>query len=168
MIRSMSAAAAVAAAIVLSPGAAAAQVSSLDLDRFDGRWFEVERSPNDVQKTCWRAQIDFTAQQRAGRYSVLVTCTRARGGPVETLRANARPTDETNAKLRFTLTGLLGVGGLAGQTYWVWDRDPGYRWAILALPDRLRPVQDIQHLGHIARPDGGVVSPGPDARRGAG
>lgn len=134
MIRS-ALAAAVAAAVLLTSGGAAAQVSSLDFDRFDGRWFEVERSPNDVQKTCWRAQIDFT-QQRAGRYSVLVTCTRTQGGPVETLRANARATDETNAKLRFSLNGLLGFGGLAGQNYWVWERDPEYRWAILALPNR--------------------------------
>lgn len=134
MIRT--AAAALAAAAVLLPGAVAAQVSSVDLERFDGRWFEVERSPNDVQKSCWRAQIDFTAQRQAGRYGVLVTCTRTQGGAVETLRANARATDATNAKLRFSLTGLLGVGGLAGQNYWIWDRDPDYRWAILALPNR--------------------------------
>lgn len=136
MIRSIPVAAAMAAVAMLAAGAAEAQVRSLDLDRFDGRWFEIERSPNHVQKTCWRAQVDFTPQQTAGRYSVLVTCTRTQGGSVETLRANARATDETNAKLRFTLTGLLGVGGLAGQNYWVWDRDPDYRWAILALPDR--------------------------------
>ena len=136
MIRSIPVAAALAAVAMLVPGMAQAQVQSLDLERFDGRWFEIERSPNDVQKTCWRAQIDFTPQERAGRYGVLVTCTRTEGGPVETLRANARTTDETNAKLRFTLTGLLGIGGLAGQNYWVWDHDPNYRWAILALPDR--------------------------------
>ena len=34
-------------------------------------------------------------------------------GGVETLRANARVTDPgNNARFRFTLTGLLGVGGL--------------------------------------------------------
>lgn len=136
MNRSAPAVAALAAAVLLAPGDAGAQARSLDLDRFDGRWFEIERSPNDVQKTCWRAQIDFTPQRRAGRYSVRVTCTRTQGGAVETLRANAQATDETNAKLRFTLDGLLGFGGLAGQNYWVWERDPEYRWAILALPNR--------------------------------
>ena len=147
MIRSAPAIAAFAAAVLLAPGVAGAQVRSLDLDRFDGRWFEVERSPNDVQKTCWRARIDFTPQQRAGRYSVLVTCTRTQGGPVETLRANARATDETNAKLRFSLDGLLGFGGLAGQTYWVWERDPEYRWTVrtggsgIATPASARPSE---------------------------
>lgn len=136
MIRSKPAAAALSAAVVMAAGAAESQVRPLDLDRFDGRWFEIERSPNNVQRSCWRAQIDFTPQQQAHRYSVLVTCTRAQGGPVEMLRANARATDETKAKLRFTLTGLLGVGGLAGQNYWVLDRDRDYGWAILALPDK--------------------------------
>ena len=125
-----------AAVTVAMAGPADAQVRSLDLDRFDGRWFEIERTPNDVQKTCWRAQIDFTAQQRADRYRVLVTCTRSRGGPVETLRANAQPLDQSNARLRFTLDGLLGFGGLARQTYWVLDHDPAYRWAILSLPNK--------------------------------
>jgi len=116
---------------------ASAQSRSVDLDRFDGRWFEIARSPNDVQKDCRRAQIDFNPQTRAARYSIVVTCTRSADGDVETLRANARVTDtETNARFRFTLTGLLGVGGLAGQNYWVWDHAPDYSWAIMGLPNK--------------------------------
>ena len=42
----------------------------------------------------------------------------------------------TNAKFRFTLTGLLSFGGLAGQNYWVWDHAPDYSWAIMGLPDK--------------------------------
>ena len=114
-----------------------AQASNVNLDRFDGRWFEIARSPNDAQKDCRRAQIDFNPQTRAERYSIVVTCTRRADGVVETLRANARVTDtETNARFRFTLAGLLGIGGLAGQNYWVWDHAPDYSWAIMALPNR--------------------------------
>ena len=66
-----------------------------------------------------------------------MTCTRRADGVVETLRANARVIDPgNNARFRFTLTGLLGVGGLAGQNYWVWDHAPDYSWAILALPNK--------------------------------
>ena len=118
-------------------GTALAQSRAVDLDRFDGRWFEIERSHNDVQKDCSRAQIDFTPQNRADRYGIVVTCTRRADGRNETLRANARITDTTtNAKFRFTLPGLLSFGGLAGQNYWVWDHDPNYDWAILALPNK--------------------------------
>lgn len=135
MLREVFAGMFLAAAALAAPTPSFAQASSLDLDRFDGRWFEIERSPNDLQKSCWRAQIDLTPQGPR-RYDVLVTCTRSRGGPVETLRASARPAGDDNARLRFTLRGLLSFGGLAGQNYRVWDHDPAYRWAILALPNR--------------------------------
>lgn len=130
-------AATVLAAAIALPGVVAAQSTDVDLDRFDGRWFEIVRSPNDAQKDCSRAQIDLTPQAEAGRFNLTVTCTRRADGEVETLRAAARVTDTTtNAKFRFTLRGLLGVGGLAGQNYWVWDHAPDYSWAIMALPNR--------------------------------
>lgn len=116
---------------------AAAQSRNIVLDQFDGRWFEIARSHNDVQKDCRRAQIDFNPQRQANRYLIVVTCTRRADGVVETLRANARVTDPgTNARFRFSLSGLLGVGGLAGQNYWVWDHAPDYSWAIMGLPNR--------------------------------
>lgn len=129
--------AALALLIASAPAAASAQASNVDMDRFDGRWFEIARSPNDAQKDCRRAQIDFTPQAQANRYGILVTCTRRADGEVETLRANARVTNPgTNTRFRFTLTGLLGVGGLAGQNYQVFDHAPDYSWAILALPNK--------------------------------
>lgn len=129
--------AALALLIASAPAAASAQASNVDMDRFDGRWFEIARSPNDAQKDCRRAQIDFTPQAQANRYGILVTCTRRADGEVETLRANARVTNPpANTRFRFTLTGLLGVGGLAGQNYQVFDHAPDYSWAILALPNK--------------------------------
>jgi apolipoprotein D and lipocalin family protein len=132
-----------AAALVIAAGLCAtaapalAQSRNIVLDQFDGRWFEITRSHNDVQKDCRRAQIDFNPQSQANRYSIVVTCTRRADGVVETLRANARVMDPgTNARFRFTLTGLLGVGGLAGQNYWVWDHAPDYSWAIMGLPNK--------------------------------
>lgn len=131
------AAAPIAAVLAVMATPAAAQSRNVVLDQFDGRWFEIARNPNDVQKDCSRAQIDFNPQQRANRYSLIVTCTRRADGEVETLRANARVTDPgTNARFRFTLTGLLSFGGLAGQNYWVWDHAPDYSWAIMGLPNK--------------------------------
>ena len=123
--------------LALLAGPALAQAPAVDLNRFDGRWFEIVRNPNDVQKDCSRAQIDFTPQGAADRYAITVTCTRRADGKVETLRANARVTDTTtNAKFQFSLTGLLSFGGLAGQNYWVYDHAPDYSWAIMGLPDK--------------------------------
>ena len=127
----------IAVALMTVAAPAAAQSRDIVLDQFDGRWCEIARSPNDAPKDCRRAQIDFNPQSQANRYSIVVTCTRRADGVVETLRANARVIDPgNNARFRFTLTGLLGVGGLAGQNYWVWDHAPDYSWAILALPNK--------------------------------
>ncbi|KPF77677.1 lipocalin [Brevundimonas sp. AAP58] len=135
MIRSWFAAI-TAAVLTASSSPALAQATAVDLDRFDGRWFEIARNPNGMQRDCSRAQIDFNPSAQ-GHYSVLVTCVRRSDGDVETLRANARVTDPaTNAKFRFSLTGLLSFGGLASQQYWVWDHAPDYSWAIMGLPDK--------------------------------
>ena len=126
-----------AAALLASALPAAAQATNVNLDRFDGRWFEIARNDNGMQRACSRAQIDFNPATRANRYSILVTCTRRETGQVETLRANASITDPaTNAKFRFSLAGLLSFGGLASQQYWVWDHAPDYSWAIMGLPDK--------------------------------
>lgn len=135
--RNSATAALAASLMMLGAAPAAAQATAVNLDQFDGRWFETIRSPNDVQKPCTQAQIDFTPQGRADRYEIRVACTRQSDGKVEILRANARITDTTtNAKFRFSLTGLLSFGGLAGQNYWVWDHAPDYSWAIMGLPNK--------------------------------
>lgn len=124
------------AGLLVSAPPAFAQATAVDLDRFDGRWFEIARNPNGMQRDCSRAQIDFNPVE-AGRYSIHVTCVRRPSGQVETLRASARVTDTTtNARFRFSLSGLLSFGGLASQQYWVWDHAPDYSWAIMGLPDR--------------------------------
>ena len=135
MIRPLLGAAA-AAVLLTSAAPALAQATAVDLDRFDGRWFEIARNPTGAQRDCSRAQIDFNPAA-AGRYAILVTCVRRPSGNVETLRATARVTDTTtNPKFRFSLAGLLSFGGLASQQYWVWDHAPDYSWAIMGLPDK--------------------------------
>jgi apolipoprotein D and lipocalin family protein len=135
MIRPLLGAAA-AAVLLTSAAPALAQATAVDLDRFDGRWFEIARNPNGMQRDCSRAQIDFNPAAE-GRYAILVTCARRDTGRTETLRATARVTDPTtNAKFRFSLAGLLSFGGLASQQYWVWDHAPDYSWAIMGLPDK--------------------------------
>lgn len=130
--------AALAALAVLAPALpATAQATNVNLSRFDGRWFEIARNHNAMQRDCSRAQIDFNPATAVGRYAIVVTCTRRPSGDVEILRANARVTDTaTNAKFRFSLAGLLSFGGLASQQYWVWDHAPDYSWAIMGLPNK--------------------------------
>lgn len=80
------------------PSMAFAQASNVDLNRFDGRWFEIERNHNNVQKDCSRAQIDFTPQGAADRYAITVTCTRRADGKVK--RCAPTPASPTPRPMR--------------------------------------------------------------------
>lgn len=136
MIRILALAVTLALGTAIPAAPALAQAQQVDLDRFDGRWFEIARNPNRFQRSCSRLSIDWAATQ-PGRFGVLNTCTRTADGEIETLRANARVTDAaTNAKFRMSLTGLLGAGGLTSQNYWVWDHAPDYSWAIMGLANK--------------------------------
>ena len=130
--------AAVAAAIFLGfAGAVAADApqpaQSVDLGRFAGRWYEIARTPNRGQPTCVQLTVEVT-RPADGRFSVTNTCRRAQGQP-RVVRANGRVLDaRSNAKIRLTADGMLGIGGLASQEYWILDRAADYSWAILGTP----------------------------------
>lgn len=105
---------------------------AVDLTRFDGRWFEIARTPNSNQPTCTRLQIDVTAAD-GGAYSVVNTCTRSGRDP-QVVRATATSLNEANNRMRFRArSGAAGFIG-AAQEFWVLDRADDYSWAILGTP----------------------------------
>lgn len=105
----------------------------VDLARFSGNWYEIARTPNRGQPACEQLAIEVT-QPSNGRFTVTNTCRRASGDP-RVVRANGRVVDAgSNAKLQLTATGMMGLGGLASQEYWILDRAGDYSWAILGTP----------------------------------
>lgn len=128
---------AVSAAVAFLPITAFAQTQTVDLNKFDGRWFEIERNKNDVQKDCSRSKIDFNPSRFQDRYAFTVTCTRLADGRNEVLRADAQVVNPgTNTKFSFSRSGQVSVGRLAGDDYWVYDHAADYSWAIVGLPDK--------------------------------
>jgi len=122
----------IAALLAVAPVPALAQAPAVDLERFDGRWFEIVRRPNRAQRECSRSQIDFTSSGE--RYAVQMVCVRLANGQRDVTRATARVTDtDTNARFRMSLS---GIAGLVSQTYVVWEHAPDYSWAIMGLPDK--------------------------------
>lgn len=104
----------------------------VNLSSFDGRWYEIARTPNRNQPTCTRLQIDIAAGD-AGAYNIVNTCTRASGDP-QVVRASATSLNDANNRLRFrSRSGAAGFVG-ASQEFWVLDRADDYSWAILGTP----------------------------------
>jgi apolipoprotein D and lipocalin family protein len=111
--------------------AAAIQPTSqrVELTRMTGRWYEVARLPNKIQKDCQAATSDWARTVEG--YSVVQTCHKGQpSGPKQEWRAKAQVADTaTNARFKMTF-----FGGLVNQEYWVLDHRPDQGWLLLGTP----------------------------------
>lgn len=110
-------------------------VESVDLNRYAGFWYEIARIPNRFQSRCARRTVASYRLRPDGRISVLNQCIKANGN-VEQASGVARVVDsKTQARLKVSLVSLLGWRPFWGD-YWILGLGEGYRWAIVASPDR--------------------------------
>ena len=125
-------AAAFAACSVVSPALAApaAAASRIELAQMTGRWYEVARTPNQLQRGCEAGTSDWT--RSTDGFAVVQACHKgAPDGPVSQWRARARVADPvTNAVFKMSF-----FGGLISKEYRVLDHRPDQGWLILATDD---------------------------------
>ena len=112
------------------PAAAVRPIAHLELTKMMGRWYEVARFPNMIQKGCQAGASDWT--RTAEGFSVIQTCHKGSpDGPLAEWKAKARVADPvSNAKFRMSF-----FGGLVSQEYWVLDQRDDQGWLILATHD---------------------------------
>jgi apolipoprotein D and lipocalin family protein len=123
------------AAAVLAAGPAFAAPPSpptqrIELSKMMGRWYEVARLPNGIQKGCQAGASDWI---RVGDgFSVTQTCHKGSPeGPLAEWKAKARVADPaTNAKFKMSF-----FGGLVSQEYWVLAHRPDQGWLVLSTRD---------------------------------
>ena len=123
-------------------------VKHVDLERYQGRWFEVARLPLVWENKC-ASDVTATYTLRAdGTVDVLNECRQRDGSMTHshgTAKAAAR--DGSNARLKVTF-----FWPFRGD-YWILDLDPEYRWALVGTPNRKNlwvlsrtPVLDVEVL----------------------
>jgi apolipoprotein D and lipocalin family protein len=103
-------------------------VRPVSSELYSGRWYEIARTPNTMQKDCQGATSDFQGFD-AGVFTVVDTCHRGSpSGPVKTIRARAKivPASE-NTRFRMSF-----FGGLVHQEYWILDHADDGSWAVMA------------------------------------
>ena len=125
-------------AAVVPPDRAGAQtpapvrtVTSVDLDRYAGDWFEIARFPNRFQRQCLGDVRASYVRRSDGRIDVLNRC-RTRTGDTAA-RGIARIADQqTGAKLkvRFAPSWLSFLPGVWGD-YWIIGLATDYSWAVV-------------------------------------
>jgi apolipoprotein D and lipocalin family protein len=130
--RLIATAAVTAACLTAAPALAATPQPSqrIELAQMMGRWYEVARLPNSLQRNCQAGISDWTQGNQG--FSVVQTCHKgAPEGPLAEWKAHARVADPaTNAKFKMSF-----FGGLISQEYWVLEHRPDQGWLILATSD---------------------------------
>ena len=94
-----------------------------------GRWYEVARLPNKLQKGCTGGTSDWA--KTAEGFAVLQTCHKgALTAPPTLWKAKAKVVDPvTNARIKMTF-----FGGMLSQEYWVVADRVDQGWLVLATP----------------------------------
>lgn len=104
-------------------------VSSVDLARYVGTWYEIARLPNRFQSMCV-SDVRATYRREGDDIAVLNQC-RTADGAIEQADGIAKTVAGSgNAKLRVSF-----FRPFYGD-YWILDLDPDYRWVLVGEPGR--------------------------------
>jgi apolipoprotein D and lipocalin family protein len=105
-------------------------VSSVDLSRYVGRWYEIARLPNRFEKKCVDSVTADYALRQDGKIDVINRCRKA-DGKFTTAKGKAKIVDKTtNAKLKVTF-----FWPFYGN-YWILDLGANYEYAVVGDPSR--------------------------------
>ena len=119
------------------PTKAPPTVARVELDRYEGTWYEIARMPMWFQRNCLRSQATY-GRLETGEVSVLNECDTAGGGK-ESIRGRARVVDtKTNARLevRFDNWFSVFIPSQPQGNYWILYLDGDYRTVVVGTPDR--------------------------------
>ena len=124
---------------------AVSAVSSVDLARYSGTWYEIARLPMWFQRHCVESKAVYTIRA-GGTLGVHNECV-TRSGEIETADGIGTVVDgKTNARLTVLFDNWFArlFGSSREGNYWILDLDTEYRTAVVGTPDR-------RHLWILAR-----------------
>jgi apolipoprotein D and lipocalin family protein len=112
-------------------------VSSLDIKRYSGKWYEIAKYPNRFQKKCVANTTATYTEKKNGRIEVKNECLE-KDGRTETAIGEAKIDDKkSNSKLKVRFApGALSWLPFVWANYWVIDLDPNYEYAVIGEPKR--------------------------------
>ena len=112
-------------------------VSSVDLNKYAGQWYEIAKYPNKFQKQCVGNTSATYTLKGEGKIEVLNRCLKKDGSMNDAI-GEAKVIDKTsNAKLevRFAPKFLSFLPMVWGD-YWVIDLAKDYSYSVIGTPDR--------------------------------
>jgi apolipoprotein D and lipocalin family protein len=112
-------------------------VSSVDLKKYSGKWFEIARYSNKSQKNCiGNTTMTYTLKTN-GNIDVLNECLK-KDGTVIDAKGEAKSADKaTNSKLEVRFApGYLAFLSTSWDDYWIIDLDEKYQYAAVGDGDK--------------------------------
>jgi apolipoprotein D and lipocalin family protein len=104
--------------------------SPLDTDKVMGRWYEILRAPNKVQRNCYAAYQVWS--RKGDAYTIQQVCHRdAPDGRVAEVTAAAKPLNPPQN----TMFDASFFGGMIHAKYVLADHAPDYSWLISTTAD---------------------------------
>lgn len=111
-------------------------VNYLDLDQYQGLWYEVYRFPNRFERNCANVTAYYTLKQN-GTVGVLNTCTNENTGKKRDIKGTAFvKNSETNASLSVSFVPFFQRWGWFGGDYNVLALGENYEWALVGSQSR--------------------------------
>lgn len=110
-------------------------VPSVDLERYQGLWYEIAKIPNRFQRKCARGTTAHYARRADGKIDVINRCFDKEGKVIEARGIARIVNTESNAKLKVSFVKILGVSLFWGD-YWIIGLGEDYEYAIVGVPHR--------------------------------
>ena len=115
-------------------------ISSLDLQKYQGTWYEIAKYPNRFQAQCVKSTVVKYAVQASGTVEVINACDEKNGikasvtGEARRIGTDKNPQSAT-LQVRFAPAWLSWLPFVWGN-YWVVALDPQYQWSVVSEPGR--------------------------------
>ena len=112
-------------------------VSSVNIQRYAGKWYEIARYPNKFQRKCLGNTMVVYSAKTDGKFGVVNQCV-MKDGIIGQAAGEAKTTDTTsNAKYEISFVSQ-SKSFLSGdwKDYWIVDLDENYQYAAVADPMR--------------------------------
>ncbi len=111
---------------------AIAAVEEVDLERYQGRWFEIARFPFFFERDCFAVTADYRLRDD-GTLSVLNQCAKGSvSGSIKSARGVAWPV--AGGKLKVSFVPIPFVKKWIAGDYWILSLDPDYSIAVIGSP----------------------------------
>jgi apolipoprotein D and lipocalin family protein len=111
---------------------------SVDLQRYQGKWYEIARLPNRFQRQCAGDVAAFYTLRQDGKITVVNEC-KLKDGSTDRAQGIARLADpkgpNSKLKVRFAPAFLSFLPFVWGH-YWILDLAPDYTYALVGDPAR--------------------------------